>query len=177
MALFLLACITVMVAAIALTFVMHAILGVPYIPTSKKACIGMLELADIKGNETVYDLGAGDARLLIEAKKRYPGIRAIGCEIVPTIWILGMFRILFSGQRVSLRMRNAFHERLQGADVVLLYLFPHLLQSLSSKFDQELKPGTRVVSLAFKIPGKTPVSQRTLSQLGSKNVQAFLYRW
>ena len=40
---------------------------VPFVPTPRKVVRRMIELADLKGTETVYDLGCGDARILIEA--------------------------------------------------------------------------------------------------------------
>ncbi len=40
----------------------------------------MLEMANLKPGETLYDLGCGDGRILIAAAKRYK-VKAVGIEI------------------------------------------------------------------------------------------------
>ena len=64
----------------------------------------MVELAELQGDDTVYDLGCGDARLLIEAKKRFPGIVAIGYELPVGVWLLAKLRVFLSRQKVIVRL-------------------------------------------------------------------------
>lgn len=136
----------------------------------------MIDLAALQGTETIIDLGAGDGRLLIEAKKRYPGITASGWEIVPTVWAIGVCRMFLSRQRVQLHLGDALKADVRDADVVFLYLFPSLLDHLVKRFDRELKPGTRVISHTFKLPGKTPVAEkRVAGYMGETSI--FLYQW
>jgi precorrin-6B methylase 2 len=167
----------VFVAALLLTFVMHIWLGVPYIPTPRKVARLMVELAGLRGDETVMDLGAGDGIVLVEAKRAHPGIRAVGCELVPTIWLLGIvYRAIIRAPRVEVRLKNAFAMDVREADVLLLYLIPEVLQRLLPKFEKELKPGTRIVSHAFKLPGREPIEVRTTWKLGGE-IPVYLYHW
>ncbi len=145
-----------MVLGVLLTGVSHFFVGAPYVPTPARIMDQMFALARLKGAEVIYDLGAGDARFLIEAKRRYPGIVAKGCEIVPTIWLLGRLRIWWSGQYVRLTRDNALAMDVADADVIFLYLTPPLMSKLLPSFRRTLRPGTIVVTHAFALPGLEP---------------------
>lgn len=134
----------------------------------------MIGMVPWRGNETVFDLGAGDGRILLAVKKRFPGVTAVGCEIAPTVWLLGKLRLLGSG--VRLHLKSALREDVRSADVVLLYLFPHLLRALAEKFDRELKPGTLVVSQTFAFPGRVPLEVRRARGLTGE-VSVYCYYW
>lgn len=60
----------------------------------------MIELADIKPGEKVYDFGCGKGRLLIEAQRRFCA-RAVGIEIFPLAYLLAKSRVLMSGVEVG----------------------------------------------------------------------------
>ncbi|MDH3444974.1 MAG: class I SAM-dependent methyltransferase, partial [Deltaproteobacteria bacterium] len=55
---------------------------VPYVPTPQQVVDRMLELAQVKKGDVVYDLGSGDGRIVITAAQKF-GVRAIGFEIDP----------------------------------------------------------------------------------------------
>ncbi len=172
----LLTLLVVLVALLCVTFIMNFWLNIPSVPSPHAVVKTMIDLAKLKGKETVFDLGAGDGRVLIEAKKRYPGIKAIGCELIPTIWALGKIRILLSRQDVTLQLKDALKEDVSSADVVLLYLFPALMDRLVERFDKELKPGTRVVSHTFQFHHKTPVEQKTVRGYWGETM-VYVYQW
>ena len=52
----------------------------------------MLELASVKPGEMVYDLGAGDGRIVITAAKTYQA-RAVGIEIHPDLYRTTLERV------------------------------------------------------------------------------------
>ena len=163
-----------LIFAMVITVVMHIFLRVPYVPTSASIARQMVELADLRDGESVMDLGAGDGSILRVAKRSRPGIRAEGCEIVPTVWFFGFLRCIGSG--VRLHLRSAFTEDVRGADVIFLFLMPELLQRLLPKFVAELKPGARIVCRTFPLPGYTPDRVVTVPWLG-RDTKVFLYRW
>ncbi|HET9296765.1 MAG TPA: SAM-dependent methyltransferase, partial [Candidatus Binatia bacterium] len=49
---------------------------VPYVPTPQEVVDRMLELAQVKKGDVLYDLGSGDGRIVVTAAKKY-GVRAI----------------------------------------------------------------------------------------------------
>lgn len=168
--------VAVLIIAMIVTVAAHVFLRVPYVPTPWNVARKMVDFAELKGNETVYDLGAGDGRLLITAKRQYPGIWAIGCELAPTIWLWGKLRIWWSGQQIDFYMRNVLKQDLHDADCVFLYLLPSLMEKLGKKFDAELKPGTKVLSYAFQFKNRKPVQEQNVRWLkGERKLR--MYMW
>src|SRR6201998_3891757 len=53
-----------------------------YVPTPQEVVDKMLEMADVRPGEVVYDLGCGDGRIPVTAAKKY-GSRAWGFDINP----------------------------------------------------------------------------------------------
>ena len=150
--------------------------GVPYVPTKWEIVEEMIRLAELEGKEVVYDIGAGDGRLLRAAKQANPNIRAVGYEIIPTICVWGRFLAWWQGLHIELRLRDAFAMDFSDADVVFLYLFPDVLKKLAVKFDKELQPGTRVISHAFTFPDKEPIGTINIP-CGRRERTINVYEW
>jgi len=167
---------TLLVLAIVVTATYGFIGGVPYVPTPKFVARVMVDLAHLRGSETVVDLGAGNGRVLIEAKRRHSAIDATGIELAPTVWLLGWITILLSGQNVRLLRGNALTYDVSGANVIFLYLSPSLMATLEDKFDHELASGTVVISHAFSFPRRQPTETMILSHWsGKKTIRR--YAW
>lgn len=162
--------------ALVITAAMHLWTGVPYVPTPSKVAEQMIKMAELKGTETVMDLGAGDGRVLTTAKRLYPGITAIGWEYVPTVWLIGKLHVLWSRQKVQLELGDAFKADASAADAIFLYLMPFMMRDMEAKFDKELKPGTVVVSRTFKFPTR-PVLAEEMAQGIVGPSKLYLYRW
>ena len=165
-----------MTALIAVTFIAHLWVPVVYIPTPHAVVKEMVALAHLRPGDCVYDLGAGDARLLIAAKRAESRISAIGCELIPTVWVFGRLCIWKSRQQVTLRFQNILRCDLRDADCVFLYLIPSLMEKLKEKFDKELRPGTRLVASVFRIPGKQPEKEVKVPWMGGERAVR-VYRW
>lgn len=145
-----------LIAVIIVTVLYACIVGVPYVPTPLPVARAMITLAGLQGNERVFDLGAGNARILIEAKKQFPSLDATGVELAPTIWLLGLCKIFLSGQRIRFLRRDALTMNLGDADVIFLYLYPGAMARFEDKFDRELRPGTIVIVHAFPFSRRQP---------------------
>lgn len=160
----------------------EAIDGGPYVPTPDVIVSRMLELAGVRPDDLVVDLGSGDGRLVIEAARRY-GARGLGVEREARLVDLARAAADKAevGERVSFRQGDIFETDLRGATVVTLYLLPRLLVQLLPKLRAELGPGARIVShdypldpwpanqiLEFDVPEKEAV-------LMSPRTQLFLY--
>lgn len=149
---------------------------IPYVPTQRTLIREAISYADLKDGETIYDLGAGDGRVLGEAKKAFPSVRAIGYECVISVWMWSRLRKFLTGEKTDLRFGNFFKADLRDADVIFLYLFPNVMGRLEEKFKSELRPGTRIVSHAFRFKDLKPVSEKTV-RCGRKDRRLLLYVW
>ena len=140
--------------------------GGPWIPSSRKAVRQMLDLAEIKPDEQVYDLGCGDGRIIITAAKKYQA-RAVGIEIDPIRWLWCQFLITIFGLRGQVRIifGDLFQQDLSEADVVVCYLLPETTKKLQGKLLKELQPNTRVVSNTFIFPGIREVGKSGKARL------------
>ncbi len=128
--------------------------GAPWIPTRHKTVHRMLELAQIKPGELVYDLGSGDGRIIIEAAQSF-GARAVGIEIDPLryLWSKVKISLLKYQNRVDVILGNFYYQDLSRADVIIVYLLQDTNIRLMQKFEQELRHGTRIISNTFNFPG------------------------
>ncbi len=131
---------------------------VPFVPSPEVVVRRMLQLADVRENEVVYDLGCGDGRVLIIAAKEF-GARAVGIEIRRDLYEQCLRRIKDLGleNRVKVHHGNFFDFDISDADVVTLYLLTSVNEKLRPKLERELRPGTRVVSHDFEVPGWKPI--------------------
>jgi predicted RNA methylase len=53
-----------------------------FVPTPQEVVDKMLEMADVKKGDVLYDLGCGDGRIVVTAAKKF-GIKAVGFDIDP----------------------------------------------------------------------------------------------
>ena len=140
-----------------LWIIVPALYGVPWVPTRERRIRKALQLAELQPGETLYDLGAGDGRVLVMAAKEF-GARAVGIEIGSVQCVLGWLRIWFSGSRHKARIRcgDFYKADVQAADVAFVYLTSTQTARLAKKLEQELHPGARVVSIAADFPDWQP---------------------
>lgn len=146
-----------------LWLIIPALYGVPWVPTREKRIRKALQLAKLRTDETLYDLGAGDGRVLIMAVKEF-GAWAIGIEIGPIQCLVGWLRILFSGhrprrgsrQKIQIRCANFYKSDVSDADVVFIYATSAQTSKLLPLLERQLRPGARVVSIAADFPDWQP---------------------
>ncbi|HEY6006266.1 MAG TPA: methyltransferase domain-containing protein [Anaeromyxobacter sp.] len=121
-------------------------LDVPYEPTPPEVVRAMLQLAAVAPGDTVYDLGCGDGRIVIEAAKL--GARGVGVDLDPQRIREGRANARAAGveDAVELRVGDLFAADVRPATVVMLFLWPEVNLRLRPKLLAELRPGARVVS-------------------------------
>lgn len=114
-------------------------------------------MAKLKNGETIYDLGCGDGRFLVEAEKSAK-IRAVGYEAAPIPFLLAHLNKWLNKCKFQIRMKNFFHENLKDADVIFCYLGPETMEALAPKFKKECHKGTRIYSHTFSMKGMEPTT-------------------
>ncbi len=156
----------------------QALWMVPFVPTPKAIIEGMIDIADLKPGQIVYDLGAGDGRVLFAAEKRQPTIRGIGYEGAIGVWLLAKLRIAMRGSKVTMR-REDFMKNVDfsDADVIFTYLSIASMKKLKPKFDVQLKDGARVVTHAFRVPDMVPEQERMVTMPFGRGSHVYSYVW
>jgi precorrin-6B methylase 2 len=121
-----------------------------YVPTPQEVVEAMLKVAKVTKDDTVYDLGCGDGRIVVTAAKEY-GAHGVGVDIDPQRIQEANANVQAAGvaDKVKIIEGDLFEVDLRPATVVTLYLLPSLNLKLQPKLFKELKPGTRIVSHAF----------------------------
>ena len=129
----------------------------PYVPTTPFVVDKMLEMADVRKNDVVYDLGCGDGRIVITAAKRY-GARGVGIDINPERIREAQANAREAGveDKVKFMVGDLFKAKFGEATVVALYLLPDVNVALRPHLWRQLKVGTRVVSHDYHMGDEWP---------------------
>lgn len=145
-------------AILAVPTIYVMISGAPFVPTSMDQVNRMLEAAKLKPGKKLYDLGSGDGRLVHKAAKIY-GANAVGYEYSPFVWIWSQMLRPFWRSGAKLKYGNFWKKDLSDADVIVCYLLPNTMQKLHKEIVPKLKPGTIIISHAFKINDLKPLKK------------------
>lgn len=147
---------------------------VPYVATPPEVVERMLELAQVKAGDVVYDLGCGDGRIVVAAV-RATGVRGVCVEIDPARLRWSRDSALAAGvtDRIRFVQGDFFEVPIENATVVMLYLTRPVNLRLRPRLLSELRPGTRVVSFGSDMGDWEP--DQTLAV--DKPFPSTLYRW
>jgi SAM-dependent methyltransferase len=158
---------------------------VVYVPTPQPVVDKMLELAEVKAGDIVYDLGCGDGRIVVTAAKKF-GVKAIGYDIDPQRVKEARENVKKAGVEhlVTIEEADVFTLDLTGASVITLYLLPTLNVRLMPQL-AKMKPGSRIVSHNFDMRGAKPLSTTPVQIPPGETENAFfeedgvhtVYKW
>jgi len=126
-----------------------ALYGLPPVSTKPERIRKALNLAKLQPDEVLYDLGAGDGRVLLIAAREF-GAKAIGIEVGPVQCALIWLRAIASGfgNQIQIRWANFYQADLRDADVVFVYATSKEVVKLAPHLEKQLKHGARVVSIS-----------------------------
>ena len=129
--------------------------GALFTSTASVRINSFLDAVPMNEKELLVDLGCGDGRVLRAAQRRY-GCKALGFEVNGMAYCQA--RLLSLGMKgVEIRRTSFWSEDLRDADVIFCYLYPDVMKRLAAKLEAGLRPGTRVVSCNFPVPGWNPL--------------------
>jgi cyclopropane fatty-acyl-phospholipid synthase-like methyltransferase len=148
----------------------------PYVPSPQVVVERMLEAAGLKPGEMLYDLGAGDGRVVITAAQKFKA-RAVGVELSPELCkrAAAQVKALGLSDQVSIIHADLLTVDLRPADVVTLYLLTSSNDRLKPNLEKYLKPGARVVSHDFVIRGWKPARTEHVES-GSRVHKIYVYQ-
>lgn len=147
----------------------------PFVPSPQVVVERMLEAADLKPNELVYDLGCGDGRILITAAREFRA-KAVGVELSEKLVLQAREQVHRLGldNRVQIILGDLMNVDLHPADVVTVYLLTDANDQLKPAFERSLRRGARVVSHDFKIRGWRPERVETV-RVANRNHSIYVY--
>ena len=147
------------------------ITGVAPMPSRSKVSAHLLSLIPRSRHGILYELGSGWGTLAIPLARRHPHCRVVGYELSPLPWLVSKFLAWLPN--LQIRRKDFFTDSLKDASVVVCYLSPGAMRRLKTKFEQELRPGTLVISNTFAIPSWSP--DRTLIIRGIIPTPVYVY--
>jgi len=151
-----------------ISFAYAANAGAPWVPTWKKDFERIVKLANLKPGETFIELGCGNGRVCRAVAARAPSpfegegggrgvVSVIGVELSIAQVVIAWLQSKFTGlTNIQIKLGNAFHYDLSSVDVVYMFLMPETYEKIRPKLEKELKPGARVITYVWPIPGWTP---------------------
>jgi len=148
----------------------------PFVPTPMPVVEKMLEMAQLDSADIVYDIGCGDGRIVITAAKKF-GAHGVGVDIVPE-----RIQACRTGAKeagvedlVEFKQQDAMTLDISPATIVTLYLLPESNALLRPMLEEQLKPGTLVISHNYSIAGWESKEVRSESLKDEKGVDHTVY--
>jgi uncharacterized protein (TIGR03000 family) len=135
-----------------------------FVPTPQEVVDKMLEMAGVKKDDVVYDLGCGDGRIVVTAAKKF-GARGVGVDLDPERIKDSQENVKKNGveKLVEIRQGDALKVKDIGkASVVTLYMLPEFNRRLVPILKKELKPGSRIVSHDYRLGDWEPEKHVTI---------------
>jgi SAM-dependent methyltransferase len=147
-----------------------------WVPSDVAVVMKMLEMAQVKPGDVVYDLGSGDGRIVILAAQKF-GARGVGVDLNGELVRQSRENAVKAGvaDRVTFLQQDLFVTDVSEATVVTLYLFPDVNLRLRPKLRGELRPGSRIVSHDYDL-GDWPPEKTVEVSLPDRLHYVYLWR-
>ncbi|RMX63734.1 hypothetical protein DD238_006349 [Peronospora effusa] len=143
----------------------------PFTPSGDGVLSHALDLLALTEKDVLFDLGCGDARILVHAADK-TGARCVGVEYNEDLVKRALTRVEEHGVKelVDIRHGDALKVDLTTATAMFLYLVPQGIKMLLPKLEEARELHVRIVTYVFSIPGWKPDDQRIY-----KGTRVYLY--
>jgi hypothetical protein len=149
--------------------------GISPMPSSPKAKKAILSMIPEKSPGTIYELGCGWGSLLIPLAKQHAECHIIGFEtsFIP-YWFCRLRLAFLRLPNVNVQRQDFYFTSLEGASLVVCYLYPEAMRKLKYKFLAELDPKALIISNTFAIQEWIPKKVIVLNDLYHSKI--YLYQ-
>ncbi len=134
--------------------------GALYEPSGEKETQMMIDLLDIKSGDKTADLGSGDGRVIIAMAKK--GAYANGFEKDKNLVqesLKNIAKASFPG-KASIHYVNFWKKNLSEYKKISVFQCNEIMERLEKKLQEELSPGSLVVSHHWTFPNWKPIKKR-----------------
>lgn len=144
-------------AIVVLLFGFVVLFGAPYLPTLKKQTETALDLLDLKKGQKLLELGCGDGRVLKAAAKR--GLRGVGYELNPILVLIAKIHTWKYRKNIKIIWGDYWQATWPQTDGIFIFLLDKYMAKMDKKIVQQKNSSVKLVSFAFQIPNKKPVTE------------------
>jgi len=128
----------------------------PFVPIPKEIEDDVVEALELKPDSILYDLGCGDARILLKAVKKHPTIKAVGIEVAFVPYLLAKLKTR-KHENIIIKRENIFKTDISGATHIFMYLYPKVINKLIGTIKNQCSPNTVLVTCDFEITSISPI--------------------
>ncbi|MBU1132005.1 hypothetical protein KKC32_01995 [Patescibacteria group bacterium] len=124
--------------------------GVPYVPLSRRQLQAIEKNIKLNSDDILIDLGCGDGRVLRMFERQ--GVKNLsGYEV--NFWAYLKSKIInkFTRSKSKIYFKNFKTIDLSKFNIVFCYLLEGYLARMREQFEQQLSPGTKIISYGFEI--------------------------
>lgn len=143
--------ITILLFSIVLLF------GAPYLPTLAPQIQTAIELANLKPNQKVLELGCGDGRVVKAFAKEK--IYVTGIELNPILVIIAWLKTYRYRPYAKIVWGNFWTVDWPETDVIFIFLLNKYMKKMDNKCIRYKYKPFKLISFAFKIPDKKITKQ------------------
>lgn len=136
-------------ALLLLAYPLRAWRDAPFFPTEADALDGLAEVAPLAPQAQLLDAGCGLGHGLQALRRTYPQARLSGVEWSWPLRALAALRCPWARVRHGDMWASSWAEQ----DLVYLFQRPESMARAAEKARAEMRPGSWLVSLEFKVPG------------------------
>lgn len=140
----------------------------PYNPTNLECIHLALDIFELRSEDILYDLGCGDARLLVEAKNRIPDIKILGIEY--DFQLVELARKNLSDHQAIIH-ENVLNIDITPATAIFIYLVPEGIAAIRDSLLSALSRNVKIITYVFSIPGLQPIHV----EIYKKSTKLYLY--
>lgn len=151
-----------------------------WVPTPDDMVDKMAEIAKITKDDVIYDLGCGDAVMLIRPIEKFGAKRGVGIDIDPVMVKKAKEKVKEHKleNKIEIRQGDIFNVKdMSDATVVLLYIGDELGEQLSPVLRKTMKPGSRIVSHRFRLGDWEPTKTIRYASTIETGYETDLHLW
>jgi len=140
--------------------------GISPMPSSRKAQQAIISAIPPSTHGLIFDLGSGWGNVAFSLARSFPQATIRGVELSLIPWAVSRIRATIWGpSNLEIGLGNFHDISLEDAEVVVCYLYPGAMTSLKTKFEEELKPNTLIISNTFGLARWEPEEIITLNDI------------
>lgn len=148
----------IILAILGISFGGVLLVGAPYLPTLSPQVKAALQLADLRPDQTLLELGCGDGKVALAAARQ--GYKVVGYELNPLLAFIAWLRTRRYRRQVRIIWGDFWRASWPPAEAIFIFLLPKYMEKLDTKIIQYSHKPVKLISHAFVVPGRRPVHTR-----------------